>query len=233
MNRFRSVPALAGLGFAATVVVELVAFPGGASSADPPAAIAGYYAQHGGSDLVADHLSLLATPLLVAFFCGATARLTGTAQRFAQSVVTAAAGFELVATAIEMSLAATVRAPDSPAAPAAVYQVAPRLFFFGLLFLGLAIGTVTAAAPARPWQRWLGAVTTAVLIGAGLAAAHPHGALGVLILPAELLLVGWVVAAAVVQLRRHTSPAAREASPVSAAEPPLPGVARAGGGPTL
>jgi hypothetical protein len=216
MNRFRSVPALAGLGFAAAAVVELVAFPGSPSSADPAAAIAGYYARHGGSDLVADHLSLLATPLLVAFFCGATARLTGTARRFAQSVVTAAAGFELAATAIEMSLAATVRATDSPAAPAALYQVAPRLFFFGLLFLGLAIGTVTAASPVRPWERWLGAVTTAVLIGAGLAAAHPHGTLGILIVPAELLLVVWVVAEAVVQLRTRNSPSAGDAVPVAA-----------------
>jgi hypothetical protein len=214
MNSSRSIPALAGLGFAAAAVVELVAFPGGPSSADPPAAIAGYYAQHGSTDLVADHLSLLATPLLVAFFCGATARLTGTAQRFAQSVVTAAAGFELVATAVEMSLAATVRTTDSATAPAALYQVAPRLFFFGLLFLGLAIGTVTAASPVRPWQRWLGAVTTAVLIGAGLAAAHPHGTLGVLIFPAELLLVVWVLAEAVVQLRTPNSPAARDAAPV-------------------
>jgi hypothetical protein len=205
MNRFRSVPALAGVGFAAAVLVELVAFPGGASSADPPAAIAGYYAQHGGTDLVADHLSLLATPLLVAFFCGATARISGTARRFAQSMVTAAAVFELVATAIEMSLAGTVRASDSPTAVAALFQVTPRLFFISLLCLGLAIGTTTVVGPTPTWQRWLGAGTTVVLVGAGLAAAHPHGPLGVLVLPAEALLVVWVVTGAVVQVRlRHS-----------------------------
>jgi hypothetical protein len=211
MNRLRSLPALAGLGFAATVVAELVAFPGGASSADPPAAIAGYYARHGTTDLIADHFSLLATPLLVAFLCGAMARLSGTAQRFAQSMVTAAAVFELVATAIEMSLAATVRPTDSPAAPSTLYQVTPRLFFFSLLCLGLAIGTVTVAAPGRPWRRWLGAGTTAALVGAGLAAAHPHGTLGILIFPAELFLVAWVAAGAIAQLRPHDSLVPREA----------------------
>jgi hypothetical protein len=203
MNRSRAVPALAGLCFAAAVIVEMVAFPGGASSDDPPAAIAGYYARHGGSDLVADHISLIASPLLLAFLCCATGRLSGTARRFAQSMATIAVVFELMATAIEMSLAAAVGATAPATTTAALFQVTPRLFFLSLLFLGAAIGTVTAAAPARPWRRGLGAVTAAVLIGAGLAAAHPHGSLGVLLMPAELLLVLWVVDDAIAQLRTH------------------------------
>ena len=43
--------------------------------------------------------------------------------------------------------------------------------------------------------------TATVLIGAGLAAAHPHGTLGVLIIPAEVLLVVWVASGAVAYLR--------------------------------
>jgi hypothetical protein len=200
MNTSRTLPALAGLGFSAAVAVEALAFPGGASSADPPAAIAGYYAQHGTTDLTTDTVSLLATPLLLAFLCAAAGRLSGTALRFAQAAATAAAVFELTATAIEMALAASVGRSAPATTTAALFQVTPRLFLISLLCLGLAVGTI-AAAPAPLWERVLGAATSAVLVGAGLAAAHPHGTFGGLVLPAELLLAVWVVTGAVRRLR--------------------------------
>lgn len=190
---------LAGLGFAAAVVVEAIAFPGGASSSDPVSAIAAYYQQHGSTDLVADYVSLLATPLLLAFLCGAVGRLSGPAQRYAQAAATAAAVFELTATGIEMSLAATTgRAAPAPTT-AALFQITPRLFYVSLLCLGLCIGTIAAAE--QGWQRWLGAVAAVVLTVAGLSAAHPHGPLSLLLLPAEALLVAWVLATAVTRLR--------------------------------
>jgi hypothetical protein len=200
---------LAGLGFAAAVVVEAIAFPGGASSNDPATAIAAYYQEHGTTDLVADYISLLATPLLLAFLCGAVGRLSGPALRYAQATATAAAVFELTATGIEMSLAATTGRSAPAATTAALYQVAPRLFCVSLLFLGLCIGTIAAAG--QGWQRWLGAVAAVVLTVAGLSAARPHGVLSLLLLPAEVLLVAWILATAVTRLRL-TSPA--EPAPV-------------------
>lgn len=210
-NQHRTPWTVAGLGFAVAVIVEAIAFPGGASSSDPPAAIAEWYAGHATTDLAADYVSLLATPLLLAFLCSAVGRLAGPARRFAQAAATAAATFELTATGIEMALAGSVGRSAPAATTAAIYQITPRLFYVSLLCLGLTIGTV--AASDRGWLRWTGAATGVVLIGAGLAAAHPHGPLAVLLLPAEGLLVVWVVASGVQQLRSAT-PAA-EPVPVS------------------
>lgn len=197
---------LAGLGFAAAVVVEAVAFPGGASSSDPPAAIAAWYAQHGTTDLVSDYVSLLATPLLLAFLCAVVGRLSGTARRFAQAAATAAAVFELTATAIEMSLAGAVAEAAPATTTAALYQVTPRLFYVSLLCLGLTVGTV--AGVERGWRRWLSLTAAVVLVLAGLSAAHPHGTLSVLLLPAEALLVAWVLATAAGGAIRAVEPAA-------------------------
>jgi hypothetical protein len=200
---------MAGLGFAAAVVVEAIAFPGGAGSNDPPAAIAAWYAQHATTDLVADYISLLATPLLLAFLCAAAGRLSGPARRFAQAGATAAAVFELTATAIEMSLAGSVGSTAPASTTAAVFQITPRLFCVSLLCLALSIGTLAVAD--RGWLRWLGAAACVVLACAGLSAAHPHGALAVLLLPAEALLVAWVIATSVTR--------GRDVLPVAAAQP--------------
>jgi hypothetical protein len=126
-------------------------------------------------------------------------------------LLTAAGAFELAATAIEMALAANVatNAPDSTTA--ALYQVASRLFFVSLLWLGLAVGTVAVRAIAPAWRRWPGGITSATLVLASLAVAHPHGVLGGAVLPAELFLVVWVTAGAVTDLARR--------EPVSRPEP--------------
>src|SRR5947209_1103849 len=168
MNQRWTPWSLAGLGFAAAVVVEAIAFPSGASSSDPPAVIAAWYAQHGTTDLVSDYVSLVATPLLLAFLCSVVGRLSGAALRFAQAAVTAAAVFELAATGIEMSLAGTVGGSAPATTTAALFQITPRLFYVSLLCLGLAIGTV--AGVEHGWRRWLSVAAAGVLVLAGLSA---------------------------------------------------------------
>jgi hypothetical protein len=215
MRGTRALPACAGLGFATAVLVEFVAFPNGASSNDPAAAIAEYYTRHGGTDLVVDYLSFVAVPLLVIFLCGATGTMSAAALRFLTAATAAAAVFELAATAIEMALAANVatNAPDTTTA--ALYQLASRFFFVSALWLGLAVGTVACCALAPAWRRWLGGITGAALLLASLAVAHPHGALGGAVVPAELLLVVWVATGAVTELTRRETVSPPEASPVS------------------
>jgi hypothetical protein len=200
MRGTQAVPAFAGLGFATAVLVEFVAFPGGASSNDPAAAVAEYYSRHGGADLVADYLSFVAAPLVLIFLCGTAWTMSAAALRLLTATAAAAAAFELAATAIEMALAANVATNSPDTTTAAVFQLASRLFFVSLLWLGLAVGTVTVCALAPTWRRWLGGVTCAALVLASLAVAHPHGALGVAVLPAELLLVAWVATVAVTHL---------------------------------
>jgi hypothetical protein len=197
MNGSRWVGPVAGLGFAAAVLVEAVAFPDGASSADPPTAIAGYYQHRGGTDLVVDYISLAAVPLLLLFLCTVITRLAGTAARFAQAAAVAGAVFELVATAIEMTLAGGVGGFAPATTTAALFDVSSRMFFVSMLWLGLAIGTVAVASPSPAWQRWLGGLAGGVMTAAGCAVAHPHGPLGALLLPAEGLLVIWVVTTAI------------------------------------
>jgi hypothetical protein len=193
---------LAGLGFAAAVLVEAIAFPDSANSTDPPAVIAGYYQHHGSTDLVVDHISLVAVPLLLLFLLERAGRLAGTPRIFAQAAATAAAVFELAATAMEMTLAANVSGTAPATTTAALFQVSSRMFFVSVLWLGLAVGTIAAAGRAPSWLRGLGLLTGAVLVAAGLTVAHPHGPLGVLLLPAEGLLVVWVVATVGIGLRR-------------------------------
>ena len=213
MRSTQALPALAGLGFATAVLVEFVAFPGGASSNDPAAAIAEYYSRHGGADLVADYLSFVAAPLVLIFLCGTAWTMSAAALRLLTATAAAAAVFELAATAIEMALAANVarNAPDTTTA--ALYQLASRFFFVSLLWLGLAVGTVAVCSLAPAWRRWLGGITCVTLVLASLAVAHPHGALGVAVFPAELLLVVWVATGAVTDLTRRGPVSRPEAAP--------------------
>src|SRR6476620_9854724 len=95
MRGTQAVPAIAGLGFATAVLLEFIAFPDGASSNDPAAAIAEYYSRQGGADLGADYLSFVATPLFLIFLCGATWTMSAAALRFLTAAAGAAAVFEL------------------------------------------------------------------------------------------------------------------------------------------
>jgi hypothetical protein len=214
MRSTQALPALAGLGSATAVLVEFIAFPDSASSNDPAAAIAEYYSRHGGADLVADYLSFVAAPLVLIFLCGTAWTMSAAALRFLTATAAAAAVFELAATAVEMALAANVATDAPDTTTAAVYQLASRLFFVSLLWLGLAVGTVAVCALAPTWRRWLGGITSVALVLASLAVAHPHGVLGMALLPAELLLVMWVAAGAVADLTGRRAPVDRlEASP--------------------
>lgn len=201
---------LAGLGFALALVLGTALGPGGPSSADPAASIAGYYTAHSRSDIAADYVSLLATPLLLAVFCSAAARARGGAGAFLLVSAGIGAVFELAATAIELALAANVHSHAPATTTAALYQVASRLFFMSTLGIGAAVAATAATDTAR-WLRRLGVVTGALLVVAGLAAAHPHGTLADVLLPGWLLLVAWVVARSTAQLRARRHPAPRVA----------------------
>jgi hypothetical protein len=214
MRGTQALPAFAGLGSATAVLVEFIAFPDSANSNDPAAAIAEYYSRHGGADLVADYLSFVAAPLVLIFLCGTAWTMSAAALRLLTATAAAAAAFELAATAIEMALAANVATNSPDTTTAAVFQLASRLFFVSLLWLGLAVGTVAACALAPTWRRWLGGVTCAALVLASLAVAHPHGALGVAVLPAELLLVVWVATGAVAELTSRRAVDRSAATPV-------------------
>jgi hypothetical protein len=187
---------VAGGAFSAAVLAQLFAFPYSADSSAPPAAIVAYYVHHGRSDLIADYLSLVATPLLVVFLCGMAARASERARRVALVAMAAAAALEFSATAIELALGSSVVHTAPAATTGALFQVASRLFFAALVWLGVAVGAIASTSPARPWLRGLGAITAVLLVGAGAAAAEPHGPLGILLLPAEALLVVWALAAA-------------------------------------
>jgi hypothetical protein len=108
----------------------------------------------------------------------------------------AAAALEFSATAIELALGSSVVHTAPAATTGALFQVARRLFFAALVWLGVTVGAIASTSPARPWLRGLGLITAALLVGAGAAAAEPHGPLGILLLPAEALLVVWILAAA-------------------------------------
>jgi hypothetical protein len=201
---------VAGGAFAAAVLAQLVAFPSNADSSSPPAAIAGHYLHHGGTDVASDYLSLVATPLLVVLLCGLAAQLPSTSRRVVLSALSVAAGLEVTATGIELALSTAVASTAPAATTGALFQVASRFFFLSLLWLGIAVGGIAAGAPAARWLKALGGGAAMVLVGAGAATAHPHGPLGVLVLPAEVLLLAWVVAQVVTGLRR------RQPAPVSA-----------------
>ena len=82
---------------------------------------------------------------------------------------------------------------------AALYQVASRCFRFSTLGIGAGVGL--AASGDAGWLRRFGGLTAALLIGAGLSVAHPHGSLSVLLLPGWTLLLVWSVWRSVAALR--------------------------------
>lgn len=214
MKRLQSLTPLAGLGVACVIVLSAVLSPGGASSADPPAAIAAYYAQHGAADIVADYGSLIATVLLLAVFCAAATRIGGRPGTLLVAAAGAAAVFELAATGIEMALAASVHQQAPATTTAALYQVASRLFLLSTLAIGSSVGLV-ASAERRRWLRRLGQATAALLMLAGLSVAYPHGTLSAVLLPAWGLLIIWLAAGSIAALRssRTPSPASDSAAP--------------------
>jgi hypothetical protein len=192
----------AGAAFAAAVLVQLLAFPPTADSSSPPTAIAAYYLDHAGTDVASDYLSLVATPLFVALVCGLAAQVPAALRRIVLTALAVAAGLEVTATGLELALSASVAATAPATTAGALFQVASRFFFLSLLWLGIAVGGIAVGGPARGWLRALGGVAAVVLLGAGAATAHPHGPLGVLVLPAEALLVAWAIAQVVTGLRR-------------------------------
>jgi hypothetical protein len=208
MRRPQSFAALAGLGFAVTLVASTVLSPGGPSSNKPATDIAAYYAHHARGDIAADYASILATTFLLVVFGAAASRMRSTAGTLLVVAAGAAAVFELSATAIEMALAASVHLHAAAATTGALYQVATRLFFLSTLAMGAAVGLV-ASDEDRSWSRWLGLVASGFLVVAGLSVAYPHGPLSVLLLPAWTLLLVWVASRSVAGLRRPQLKAAQ------------------------
>jgi len=201
MRRPQPLAALAGLGFAVTLVVSTVLSPGGPSSNKPAADIAAYYAHHARGDIAADYASILATAFLLVVFGAAASRKRNTGGTLLVVAAGAAAVFELGATAIEMALAASVHLHAAAATTAAFYQVASRLFLLSTLAMVAAVGLVVSGE-ARSWTRWLGIATAGLLVAAGLSVAHPHGPLSALLLPGWTLLLVWVAGRSIVGLRR-------------------------------
>lgn len=200
MKRTQPLAALAGLGTACLIVLSTILSPGGPSSADPPATIAAYYAQHGRGDILADYGSLIATALLLAVFCAAAARLRSSLTTLLVAAAAAAAVFELAATGIEMALAASVHQLAPATTTAALFQVASRFFFLSTLAIGASVGIV-AGAERRSWLRWFGLITAVLLAVAGLGAAYPHGTLAGVLLPAWGLLILWLALSSITALR--------------------------------
>jgi hypothetical protein len=192
----------AGAAFAAAVLLQLLAFPPTADSSGPPAAIAAYYLDHPGTDVASDYVSLVAVPLLVVLVCGLAAQVPAAVRRVVLAALSVAAVLEVTATGIELALSAAVASTAPATTTGALFQVASRFFFLALLWLGIAVGGLAVGAPVRGWSRALGGVAAVVLLGAGAAAADPHGPLGALVLPAEALLVAWAMAQVVTGLRR-------------------------------
>jgi len=195
-----SLAPFAGLGFAVTLLLGTILGPGGASSNDPAPKIAAYYAQHAGGDIFSDYTSIVATACLLAVFCATAARIRGSASAYLLVAAGVGAGFELAATAIEMALAANVHQHAPAATTAALYQVASRLFYVSTFALGGAV-TLAATGESRRWLAWLARFAGALLIIAGLGAAHPHGHLAPLLIPAWTLLLAWSIAWSIVALR--------------------------------
>lgn len=195
-----------GICFAVVLVLSTALSPGGASSNDPAAKIAAYYAQHAHGDIAADYGSLLATPLLLFVFCAAAARVRGAAGAFLLMAAGIGAIFELAATAIELALAANIHAHAPATTTAALYQVASRLFYISTLGIGAAVASTAISADTKRWLRLLGMTTGVLLLIAGLGAAHPHGSLGIVLLPAWTLLLVWAVARSIAELREVPIP---------------------------
>jgi hypothetical protein len=108
--------------------------------------------------------------------------------------------FELAATAIEMALAANVHDHTPATTTAALYQAASRLFLFSTLALGGSVA-LTSIGEARAWLAWLARIAGALLVVAGLGAAHPHGRLELALLPGWTLLLAWSVAWSIAAIR--------------------------------
>lgn len=188
----KRLPQFAGLGFALVLIVGTLLSPGGASSNDAPMKIASYYAQHGRADIASDYASLAGTALLLVMFCAAAARMRGTARSLVLVAAGAAVIFELVATAIEMALAANVHDQAPPSTTAALFQVASRLFLFSTMWIGVAVAAMSRDETRTALRRF-GALTAAVLCIAGLSVAYPHGPLAIVLLPGWFLLAVWAV----------------------------------------
>jgi hypothetical protein len=213
MRQRNSLVPFAGLGFAIVLLLSTVVFPGGATSNDPAAKIAAYYTHHSRGDIAADYASLLATPLLLAIFCAAAARVRGAVGAFLLVAAGIGAVFELAATAIELALAANVHSHAPATTTAALYQVASRMFSISTLGIGVAVATTAKTADRTRWLRRLGITTGVLLLIAGLAAAHPHGFLAPVLLPAWAFLLIWAVARSIAELR------AGRAAPVTQVAP--------------
>lgn len=210
MTRTRSLVPFAGLAFAIALLLGTILGPGGATSNDPASKIAAYYAHHARGDIFTDYTSIVASTTLLIVFCAVAARTGGAVGAFLLVAAGAGAVFELAATAIEMALAANVHQHAPATTTAALYQVASRLFFISTLSLGGAVA-LTAVGGTRRWLGWLARLAGAFLILAGLGAAHPHGHLATLLLPAWVLLLVWVVAWSLTAFR---TPSAEGDAPV-------------------
>lgn len=200
--------AAAGLAFVALLLVSILTSPSGADSSSPASAITSYYARHHTADLRSDYLSLIAFPLLVGFLVGLTGRLSA-GRRGAASVLvilgTLGIGFELAATAIELSLATAIHRVAPPEVVSAFFQVASRLFFVSTLLMGLALLCVLLAdLPVRTLPRWTAALALVgglLMVLSGLSAANPHGPLSIALLPGEVLFLAFVASGSVDLLR--------------------------------
>lgn len=198
----------AGLCFVALLVLGLLTSPAGASSSSPATTIALYYAQQHAADLRADYLSLIAFPVLAGFIVGMARRLAPAGSPVASLLVglgLMGIGFELAATAIEISLASAIHRMAPAPVVAAFFQVASRLFFVATLLVGLAV-LCAAIAGLRgrgvpQWLSALGLLAGVCLTVSGLSAASPHGPLAAALLPGEGLFLAYVVSASVVLLR--------------------------------
>jgi len=188
------------------IVSELL--PGGASSADPPAAILDYYRQHHAIALVADYVAFVATLPFIAFVAGFASmvrRLSDRAAALGPVLVSAGLvgfGFELAATSIEVALASGGYALTSAGVVAILYWVASRLFYTSVLLLGCFMTAAVVAAwtglPAL--LRWAGAAAAGLLVVGSFAIADPHGPLGSLYFVGYGLMGMWMALAAVYAL---------------------------------
>jgi hypothetical protein len=200
MPRTRSLAPIAGLTFGAALLAGTLFGPSGPSSNDPASGIAAYYAHHAAGDVFSDYTSVVASAALLVVFCASAARIRGTAGAYLLAAAGAGLVFELGATAIEMALAANVHDHAPAATTAALYQVASRLFLFSTLALGGAVA-LASIGEARAWLAWLARIAGALLVTAGLGAAHPHGHLELALLPGWTLLLVWGIAWSIAAIR--------------------------------
>jgi hypothetical protein len=201
-------PGACGLAFAALVTTSVVAFPTGPSSTGSAAVVVDYYRRHHRLDALSDVWSIMAVTFLLVFLAGLSAQLArhgyAVAARVLLAAATLACGFEMLASALELTNATNLYRSGDATLVGGVYAIASKCFSLSLLMVGVAVVATSMAGSRSLLGRALNLGTAALLIGAGAAAMVKPASFGGVLFAAEAILVVWCVIMAVGL--RHRAP---------------------------